>query len=251
MAGTFKFHSKLHRASHHSSPSITIPDSNTDPIASQQLPFNGIFYTILTDNAGSFSIPTNSFEWWSTYSTVNTLSGNWANTRSMYTTINTLSNNWNSAYVASTVFRANSAEYESVYTTVSAFSAQWNFPGVMYLGVAQEYTASKTFSGTNLANNDSPLTLSWDLDTNQCTFLTMTNSFVVSNPLNMKKGGTYVLTCLQTSVGGNDAIFDTSYRFNDTPLQSGIIDLTPNRRTVITFVSDGVLMYGDVTKYLE
>lgn len=251
MAGTFKFHSKLHRASHHTAPSITIPDSNTDPIASEELPFKGVFYTILTDSAGSYNIPTNSFEWWSTYNTVNTLSGNWANTRSMYTTINTLSDNWNNAYVAYTVFQANSSKYESVYTTVSTFSAQWNIPGVMYLNVAQEYTASKTFSGTNLANNNSPLTLSWDLNTDQCTFITMISSYFVSNPLNMKKGGTYVLTCIQPSVSGNDAFFDTAYRFNDTPLQSGIIDIRPNRRTVITFVSDGTLMYGDVTKYFE
>jgi hypothetical protein len=169
----------------------------------------------------------------------------------MYTTINTLSNNWNVAYVTYTVFNPNSSKYESVYTTVSTFSAQWNLPNIMFLNVAQEYTASKTFSGTNLANNNSPLALSWNLDTDQCTFITMISSYFISNPLNMKKGGTYVLTCLQPSVSGNDASFDTAYRFNNTPLLSGIIDVTPNRRTVITFVSDGTLMYGDVTKYLE
>ena len=251
MAGTFKFHSKLHRANHHTATTSIAPDAGLDPIASQQLPFLGIFYNILTDNNRTFNIPTNSLEWWSTYRTVNSLSANWANTRSLYTTVLSLSDDWNTGYVGYTVFNPNSASYTSVYTTVRTYSAEWNSPYVMYMNEVQEYTASKTFSGTNLTNFTAPSSVIWDLNYNQSTFLTMNNSYFITNPQNLKKGGTYILTCIQTSIGGKDAVFDTAYRFNGTPLLEGIIDQAPGARTVITFVSDGTLMYGDVTKYLE
>lgn len=251
MAGTFKFHSKLHRASHHTAATNIAVDAGLDPIASQDLPFLGIFYTILTDNNRTYNIPTNSLEWWSSYSTVKTLSANWANTLSLYTTVNSLSDAWNLGYIGYTVFSPNSASYTSVYTTVQTYSADWNSPYIMYVQQVQEYTASKTFSGTNLTNVTAPSTINWDLNYNQCTFLTMTSSYFVANPTNMKRGGTYTLTCVQTNVGGKDAKFDTAYRFNGTPLLENIIDSGASRRTVITFVSDGTLMYGDVTKFLE
>lgn len=251
MAGTFKFHSKLHRASHHTAASNIAPDAGLDPIASKDFPFLGIFYTILTDNIRSYNIPTNSLEWWSTYRTVNTLSGSWANTLSLYTTVRTLSDNWNNGFSAYTTYRPVSSSYTSLYTTLQTYSAEWNSPYIMYINEVQEYTASKTFKGTDLTTVVAPSTIPWDLNLNQSTFLTMNNRYFVANPTNMKKGGTYILTCIQTSVGNNDVVFDTAYRFNGTPFLEGIIDQTPNSRTVITFVCDGTLMYGDVTKYLE
>ena len=43
MAGNARFHNKYHRANHHTTPSGTIPDSGSDPIASPQYPFQGDF----------------------------------------------------------------------------------------------------------------------------------------------------------------------------------------------------------------
>lgn len=44
MAGTARFHDKLHRANHHSTPTAGLPDSSYDPIASSDRPFQGDFY---------------------------------------------------------------------------------------------------------------------------------------------------------------------------------------------------------------
>lgn len=43
MAGNARFHNKYHRANHHTTPSGTIPDSGSDPIASPAYPFQGNF----------------------------------------------------------------------------------------------------------------------------------------------------------------------------------------------------------------
>jgi hypothetical protein len=251
MAGTFKFHSKLHRASHHTAVTNISPDAGLDPIASIEFPFLGAFYNIITDNNRSFSIATNSIEWWSTYNTVNSLSSSWANALSLYTTVRSLSDSWNDGYSGFLSFSPNSASYISTYTTVSTFSAEWSYPFIMFTNAVQQYTASKTFSGTNLTTVIAPSTIPWDLDYNQSAFLTMNNDYFVQGPTNLRKGGLYTLTCVQTNVGDKKAVFDTAYRFNGTPDLENIIDTAPGTRTVITFVSDGVLMFGDVTKYLE
>jgi len=251
MAGTFKFHSKYHRSSHHTLAVPSVPDSGLDPIASQQLPFLGLFYTTLTDSLRTFNINTNSLEWWSAFNTISTMSGYWAPSLSLYTTVNSLSNNWNLGYVGFTVFSANSGDYESVYTTIQTYSAEWNNPYVMYKNQAQESTASKTFSGTNLTVTTAPSTVAWNLNYNQVTFLTMVSSYFLSNPTDMRRGGNYILSIKQTGTGGKDLIFDTAYRFNGTPLLQGVINTAASGRSVITFISDGTLMFGDITNYLE
>jgi hypothetical protein len=43
MAGNARFHNKYHRANHHTNPTVGIPDSATDPIASPTQPFQGNF----------------------------------------------------------------------------------------------------------------------------------------------------------------------------------------------------------------
>jgi hypothetical protein len=43
MAGNARFHNKYHRANHHTNPSLSIPDSASDPIASPEFPFQGNF----------------------------------------------------------------------------------------------------------------------------------------------------------------------------------------------------------------
>jgi hypothetical protein len=121
----------------------------------------------------------------------------------------------------------------------------------MYTDIPQEYTAAKTFSGTNLSITPGTSSIFWDLSSNQCTFITLAKDLFFINPYNMKRGGVYTLTCTQNPVGGFDLKFDTAYRFNGTPNQQYIVDTAPYHTTVITFVCDGELMYGDVTKFNE
>lgn len=253
MAGTFKFHSKLHRASHHTVSGTNVPDAGLDPIASLAYPFLGVFYNILTDRFRSFNIQTNSFEWWSGYSTVNTLSSNWAPTLSLYNTVTSLSDNWDLGFVGYTQLNTTSGRYENVSTVVETYSANWNSPFILYTNVVGEYTTSKTFSGTNLTISPATSTIDWNLDDNQVTFCTLTMPVTCNNPTNQKNGGIYTLVFQQDSDGNYEVRFSTAYRFNNIvpgyPLTGGIVNLQPNYTTVITFVSNGVLMFGDVTYY--
>lgn len=258
MAGSFTFHNKLHRASHHTLSGTGLPDAGLDPIASESQPFLGTFYALLQDSNGQLTIKTNSYQWWSVFTTVSSTSAIWAPTLSLYNTVNSLSSSWTLGYSGYLSYRPASGLYTSVYTTVCAFSGEWNSPYIMFTNVAQEYTASKTFSGTNLKyngvatyqTNQTYPTVDWDLDRNQVTFVTLTANTIFNNPTNMRRGGIYTLNITQSAGGNCDALFRTAYRFNSTIALTGVISLSANSRTIIHFVSDGNLMYGDRTYYI-
>jgi hypothetical protein len=67
MAGFLRLHNKFHRSSHHTLPSASVQDQGIDPLASEQEPFNGIFYNNLTDQERTYNILTNSYDWYSTH----------------------------------------------------------------------------------------------------------------------------------------------------------------------------------------
>ena len=54
MASNARFHNKLHRANHHTNPTVGIPDSASDPIASPTYPFQGSFVVNGALSASSF-----------------------------------------------------------------------------------------------------------------------------------------------------------------------------------------------------
>lgn len=254
MAGVYTFHNKYHRSSHHSITGFGL-DGGTDPIASYNEPFLGIFYNTLTDNNRSFVIQTDSYQWWLAYNIVNTLSGNWAPTLSLYTTVNSLSDLWNLGYTGYLTLQANSATYESVFTTVCANSAAWSEPNIMFTNRVQEYTHSKTFSGTNLTYVTGLSTVDWDVSLNQVTFFALLSDTFINNPTNLKKGGTYVLSLSQNNLSpllsGRSVYFSTAYRFPIALNYTGVINLSSYRTAVISFLCDGTLMYGDIIFYLE
>lgn len=249
MAGTYVFHSKLHRASHHSISATGLPDAGLDPIATKDQPFIGPFYNVLPGISGALTISTNSIQWWSAWSTVNSLSSIWAPTASIYTTVNTLSSGWSLGYGAYTVFFENSSKYESTYSTVRAFSADWNAPFKMFTNQVQEYTAAKTFSGTDLTYDNDTNIVNWNVALNQVTFLFLTEPVTFGAVISAKKGGVYVLNVIQDNIGGHDITFEPSFRFNSTLNLNNVIALEPNSRTIITFVYDGNLMYGHRANY--
>lgn len=249
MAGSYVFHSKLHRASHHTISGSGLPDAGLDPIASKDQPFLGVFYNVIPDDTGALTIRTDSIQWWSTWTSVNSTSAIWAPTLSMFKTVSSLSADWNRGFNGYTTFLANSSIYESTYTTVSTFSADWNAPYKMFTDLVQEYTASKTFSGTDLKYNVDTKVVTWDVSLNQVTFLTLTESLEFKSVVNAKKGGIYTLTIIQNEVGGHDITFDPVFRFNSTLNLNGVIATEPGSRTIITFVYDGNIMYGQRANY--
>jgi len=249
MAGTFKFHSKYHNSSHYTVSGYGY-DGGSDPIASADLPFYGIFFNTLTDQQGTYNIATNSFEWYQAYATVKGLSSIWAPTDSLYQTVNSLSSNWNLGYNGYLTFASNSARLVSTYTTVTTLSSNWYNEYTMYTNRAQEYTAAKTFSGTNLTLTLAPSTIGWNVQNNQVTFFAASGNVFISNATNMKNGGTYVLV-LSTGSRNVSAFFDSSYRLSNNLRYTRTVNLSGYSRTIFDFTSDGVLMYGNPTYYIE
>lgn len=249
MAGTFRFHNKFHRSSHHTLTALSIEDGGLDPIASENQPFIGVFYNRVTDQGRSYSIDSNSLFWHNTYLTVSSLSSRWGTEGTTYSTVSALSSNWNSGYSAYVSLNPLSANYESTYTTVRANSAVWGDPNVMFTDKVQENTRSKTFSGFQLSIElDS--SVNWDLDVAQVAFLTVTQSLTVQNPIQntIKKGGIYTLYLAQANGGNHTVYFGTAYRF---PLGNHIsvnMNKTLNGITIVNFISDGVLFFGDYFK---
>lgn len=254
MAGNFTFHNKFHRANHHTISAISIIDSGLDPIASERYPFMGIFYNVLTDLERSFFIPTNSYEWWSAYTTMSGHSANWMNTESLFTTVCSTSGEWNLGYLGYTTLYATSANFESTYTTVCAFSASWGSPYLMFTNKVQEYTHAKTFSGVDLIASDAPSlsVFEWNLDYQQVAFIKVDRDIVVENPIEetIINGGMYTLVFKQDNSSvvntGYEVSFGSNYRFNTKLNFTDIVSKTLSAITVINFIAINNILYGDV-----
>ena len=247
MAGIFRVHNKFHRSSHHTLSSARTQDQGLDPIASSKEPFNGIFYNNLTDQRRSYNIKTNSFEWYSTYATVYSLSSNWDSIKTTYATVNSLSSDWQLGYSAYQTLNPLSSNYNSAYTDVNANSAIWSDPNLLYTNRAQENTKSKTFRGYDLSI-ESDDTVNWDLDIAQVAFLVLDRDIVLKNPITgtQKKGGLYTLYIKQDETdGGWHVDFEASYKFPISTLSNEIINYSLSGITVINFISDGSIMFGD------
>jgi hypothetical protein len=248
MAGIFRAHNKFHRSSHHTLSSYLNQDQGTDPIASYNEPFNGIFYNTLTDQIRSFNINTNSYEWYSTYSTVSSLSSNWDSIKTVYTTVYYESGGWGLGYNAYLTLKTVSANYDSTYTTICANSALWGDSNLLYTNRVQQNTRSKTFSGYTLSINGG--NVDWDLDIAQVAFLDVNGNVTIKNPpsVSMKRGGIYTLYVKQINGGGWSVNFDTVYKFPVGTVIPNDISQTPNGVTVLNFLCDGSLMFGDLYK---
>ena len=249
MAGTFRFHNKFHRSSHHTLTGSNIEDQGLDPIASENQPFVGVFYNTITDQNRSYTYNSNSLFWHNAYTTVRSLSSNWSRDGLAYTTVNMFSGGWSDGYSAYLLLNPLSANYESTYTVVSANSAVWSDTNIMFTDKVQENTKSKTFSAYPLTINPDS-TVNWDLDIAQVAFLTLTRSLTVQNPTqsSIKKGGIYTLYLLQANGGGHTAYFETAYRFPIGDNISVNMNKTLNGVTIVNFIADGVLLFGDYYK---
>ena len=249
MAGIFRTHNKFHRSSHHTLSSTLTQDQGVDPIASASEPFNGIFYNNLTDQDRSYSIATNSYEWYSTYVTVSTLSANWDSIKTTYSTVNAFSADWNSGYSAYLSINPLSANFQAVYTDVNANSANWGDPNLLYTNRVQENTKSKTFAGYTLSINPAN-TVNWNLDIAQVAYLVLDKDVTILNPDlgTQKRGGIYTLYIIQENGGNWTANFSDSYKF---PIGVNIatdMQKTLSGVTILNFLSNGTLMLGDLYK---
>jgi hypothetical protein len=83
--------------------------------------------------------------------------------------------------------------------------------------------------------------LAWDLSAIQIADRVLAADLSLQAPTNMA-AGTYILHVTQNATGGWALTFDPVYKFiENIPPQ---IDTGPNRRTIFSFVCDGVSMFG-------
>lgn len=107
--------------------------------------------------------------------------------------------------------------------------------------VANEYTAQQNFDAQAITSS-SNLT-AWNLNEEQCATLVLAENTTLSNPTNLKDGGTYMLRIVQ-GAGPFTLAFDTAFDFGeyadpDPPAANGDV-------LILSFYSNGVKMYGGV-----
>ena len=84
--------------------------------------------------------------------------------------------------------------------------------------------------------------IAWTLDPSKIATVTLGGSRTLANPTNKAAGGTYLLIVKQDATGSRTLAYGTEYKF-----PSGIkpiMPTAPNSVTILTFVTDGVNMYG-------
>jgi hypothetical protein len=114
-------------------------------------------------------------------------------------------------------------------------------PNIAKTNVAQEYTAQQNFDAVTLTDSTS---INWDLNVAQVAKLTIgitIGTRNINNPTNMKDGGTYILKITHGSTP-KTIVFGSAYKFPGGT--APVFSTGPNAVDIITFISDGVNMYG-------
>ena len=139
-----QFHNKYHRANHFSVSAEGFPDSATDPIASSDQPFIGLFYNTISDGFSG-----NSLEWRNTYTTTKAYSADWCLYPSVSTIVKSGSSSWVDGYDFYTSFKPVSNIFESTYSSVISNSAQYYLTNLygLFTDQAQQNLLSKNFAG--------------------------------------------------------------------------------------------------------
>lgn len=110
----------------------------------------------------------------------------------------------------------------------------------LQIALSQAYTKQKYFANDILADGEG---ISWDLDDSQVASVTLLGSGrTLLTPTNMKNGGTYILTVKQDGAGNRALAYGGAYKWPNGIIPT--LTAAPNAVDVITFVSDGVNMFG-------
>lgn len=247
------YHNNFHRSNHHTVSLSGYPESAKDPIASIQYPFQGVFYNALYTIDGNFIANTNSYDWWSTYTIVNSNSSIWDKYWTTYTTVCSNSAFWDVYSKAYTTLNSLSGNWESTFLTLCANLDYWNAvynKNTMYTNKVQESTRQKTFKTIELTPTN-PMNIVWDLEKGQvATFLTEDNANF-SDFIGAKKGGIYHLMLI------TDARSNPTFQIT---FNGGRFRFTNNQNTYTVnggvylrkfqFLSDGTFLHGKSTLYL-
>ena len=242
--GTFIFHNKYHRNAHHTLPTSGFPDSASDPIASEEYPFLGVFYNTISDGTES-----NSENWHNASTIVSLNSAILDNLSSLLTTVENNSASWQTNSFVYTTYNQLSTKLDPPYTTVLSNSASWEvlqYDEVLKTNNVQENTRQKNFATIEIQPNDiSNIIL--DLSAGQVSYYVMTSTCNISGFVGAKTGGKYhfyVTTgnCLSTiTINFNPEYFKFS--------SSNSFPITGTRLGKFEFLSDGFFLHGKATLF--
>lgn len=101
------------------------------------------------------------------------------------------------------------------------------------------FTAQQYFAETALTDGTS---ISWNLNTNQCSHVTLGGNRTLSNPTNMQAGATYILRVIQDGTGSRLLSYGTAYKW-----PSGVaptLSTAAGAIDILTFYCDGTNMNG-------
>lgn len=127
---------------------------------------------------------------------------------------------------------------------VSDGTSKWTFDGgIARLGTVGAYTAQQYFSTATLTD---AATINWNLSTAQVAKLTIGGNRTLANPTNMVDGGTYILRITQDGTGSRTLAYGTAYKWPGGT--APVLSTTAGAVDIITFVSDGTNMYGNIQK---
>lgn len=194
----FIYHNNAHATNHHTVSSFGYPESASDPIASQKFPFKGIFYNniYVSNNTNNIFIrQSNSYEWWSVYTTTQSNSSLWNKAVTTYTTVNSNSSNWEKGYVGYTEMGSVSSKWQSTYDTVNEYKPIWDIvydPFVMFWNRVQEYDRQKTFKTDTIEPIDR-FNIVLNLSANQVAIYDIKKYSHFSDFIGGKRGGIYNL----------------------------------------------------------
>ena len=119
-------------------------------------------------------------------------------------------------------------------TNVQAYSTD-----AVFANTVTTYTRQQVFGTSTLTDGAN---ISWNLDSNQVTTVTLGGDRTLDNPTNMINGGKYTIIVKQDGVGTRLLTFDTAYKWaGGTP---PTLSTAINAIDIIDFISDGTNMYG-------
>lgn len=189
------YHNNYHRSNHHTVPLSLYPESAKDPIASYKYPFIGTFYNNYYDIDSNYIGQSNSYEWWSTYTTTNATSSLWEKSLTTYTTVCSNSASWSEYSKVYTTLNTASGYWQSTFLTLCTNVDYWNAVFNVYTeyyNKVQEDTHQKTFKNFSIYPSD-PTDIVLNLSAGQVsTYITNRNSNF-SGFVGQKKGGIYHL----------------------------------------------------------
>jgi len=100
------------------------------------------------------------------------------------------------------------------------------------------WSGQQYFNSTTLTFSSN---ISWDLDLNQVTEITLTGNATLNNPSNIRDGATYILHVIQDSTGAHTLAFGTNYKFVGDAVP--VISSNANHRDIFTFTAMGGKLY--------